>query len=199
MLRLQVGSLFWSGLPCSLHVWVSRGTSGKTRSNPRGNPDKHDCTKEANMIAARFALCILICLARGVWWICEQPVSSVAMYLHYIEHAIYPARTMLGFQAGFIQKFWMGLFGHRSLKRTVIFGDAPFIHMFSLAARVTQADREKHQWSSDGNMKVTVNKSTGKKSVSGGPKLKDTQSYPIRFCSRIAEYFKKYCVESQPY
>ena len=34
---------------------------------------------------------------------------------------------------------------------------------------------------------------------SGGPKLKDTQSYPIRFCSRIAEYFKKYCVESQPY
>lgn len=31
---------------------------------------------------------------------------------------------------------------------------------------------------------------------SGGPNLKETQSYPATFCSKVASYHKKYCIES---
>lgn len=79
---------------------------------------------------------------------------------------------------------WMGLMGHRSLKRTVLFGDAPlgclhsipsrslvvlvlfpsscylphllrpWLHCFSLQSHITKADRQKHSWNSSGNTKV---------------------------------------------
>ncbi|CAK8991889.1 Uncharacterized protein SCF082_LOCUS2851 [Durusdinium trenchii] len=198
ILRLKPGALFWGGLPCSLHVWISRGTSGKTRDNPRGIFDgsfKHECVKVANLLAARYALLVLVCLVRQVHWITEQPVSSVAMYLPYLEVALHTARQMLGFPAGLLQKFWMGLFGSRSLKRSVLFGSAPYIHQFSLQHRVTAADREKYKWNSAGNTKLSRTKS-GRKWVSGGPKLTSTQAYPPKFSSRVASYHNRFCVET---
>lgn len=108
VLRLKLGSLLWCGLPCSLHVWISRGTSGKSRANPRGVNESgvtlHECVGIANCIAARFGLIAVLCLVRQVWWAIEQPVSSVAMWLPYLELALYPARLILGFQASMFQK-----------------------------------------------------------------------------------------------
>ena len=49
---------------------------------------------------------------------------------------------------------------------------SPWLHCFSLQSRITKADREKHQWSSEGNTKVK--KKDGKVEVSGGPSLKAT-------------------------
>ena len=113
ILRLKPGALLWSGLPCSLHVWMSRGTSGKSRENPRGwfeslGGFKHQCVKTANMIAARFGLVALICLVRQVYWCTEQPSSSVAMFFPYLELALYPARVLLGFPAGLFQRLRLG-------------------------------------------------------------------------------------------
>lgn len=90
-----------------MHVWVSRGTSGKSRGNPRGAVNgkfRHSCVELANLLAARFALCVLVCLSRQVFWCTEQPVSSVAQYLPYLEVALYPAKFMIGFAAGLFQK-----------------------------------------------------------------------------------------------
>ncbi|CAK9073240.1 unnamed protein product, partial [Durusdinium trenchii] len=133
-----------------------------------------------------------------VYWVTEQPVSSLAQYLPYLEMVLYPAKLMIGFASGLFQKFWMGLMGHRSLKRTVIFGDAPWIFLFSLGAKVTAADRNKFKWNSEGNVRVTKKSDGTKKRVSGsgGPNLKETQSYPATFCSKVASYHKKYCIES---
>ncbi|CAK9010184.1 unnamed protein product, partial [Durusdinium trenchii] len=49
---------------------------------------------------------------------------------------------------------WMGLFGHRSMKRTMLFGNAPWLHMFSLQSKIRQSDRDQQKWSSEGNTKV---------------------------------------------
>ena len=98
---------FGGGLPCSLHVWISRGTSGKSRDNPRGICNgvfKHDCVRIANLVAARYAMVVLVCLVRQVMWVTEQPASSVAPFLPYLEVALYTARQMLGFPAGLLQK-----------------------------------------------------------------------------------------------
>lgn len=155
VLRMAPGSLLYSGLPCSLHVWIARGTSLKTRCNPRGNLLK-SCVREANLIACRFSMVVLVCLVRQIWHLTEQPGSSVARHLPYLELALHPDRMMMGFQSSlcqylyhvFIQDVcdftvpsapkchfggkeicfcmwklsWMGLFGHRSLKRSMAFG-----------------------------------------------------------------------------
>ena len=113
VLRLRAGALLMCGLPCSLHVWLSRGTSGKSRENPRGDCDGFTAsmkkTMEANMIACRFALIALVCLVRQVWWVTEQPSSSVAHYLEYLELALEPARCMGGFAQGMLQRLSFGL------------------------------------------------------------------------------------------
>ena len=164
LLRMAPGSLLYSGLPCSLHVWMSRGTSGKSRDNPRGNVSQN-AVRIANLIASRFAMLLLVCCVRQIWHLTEQPASSVAKYLPYLELALHPDRMMLGFQPGLCQNLypafinsvcvlvlnvqcgsiwshicsningstfnhefhelsWMGLFGHRSLKRSMLFGSA---------------------------------------------------------------------------
>lgn len=108
LLRVQVGGLMFGGLPCSMHVWMSRGTSKKSRSNPRGvlknGGYAAECVRLANLIAARYALLALICLARAVYWITEQPASSVAHHLPYIKFALYPARLMTGFAGAIFQR-----------------------------------------------------------------------------------------------
>lgn len=108
---MKVGSLLWSGLPGSLHIWISRGTSGKSRSNPRGEINgcfMHDCVRIANCIACRFGLIAILCLVRQIWWDTEQPASSVAQWLPYLEVALHPARTILGFQSSMFQKLQLG-------------------------------------------------------------------------------------------
>lgn len=105
VLRLKAGALLFCGLPCSLHVWISRGTSGKSRQHPRGRTDLHSVAN-ANQIAARFGMIILICLARQIWWLAEQPASSVAHWLPYIQTGLYPATRMVGFAGGVIQRMY---------------------------------------------------------------------------------------------
>ncbi|CAL1170066.1 unnamed protein product [Cladocopium goreaui] len=201
VLRVKANGLLWGGLPCSLHVWISRGTSGKSRDNPRGICNgvfKHDCVRIANLVAARYAMVVLVCLVRQVMWVTEQPASSVAPFLPYLEVALYTARQMLGFPAGLLQKFWMGLFGSRSLKRSALFGSAPYITQFSIQNRVTSEDREKFKWNSAGNTKLSRTKS-GRKNVSGGPRLTSTQAYPTKFCNKVASYHKKFCVDPKSF
>ena len=111
VMRMKPGSLLWSGLPCSLHIWISRGTSGKSRSNPRGVFNgcfMHECVRIANCIACRFGLIAIICLVRKIWWDTEQPASSVAQWLPYLEVALHPDRTILGFQSSLFQKLPLG-------------------------------------------------------------------------------------------
>lgn len=56
------------------------------------------------MIAARFAMVVLVCMARSVYWITEQPSSSLAQFLPYLELALNPAKVVLGFAPGLVQK-----------------------------------------------------------------------------------------------
>lgn len=103
VLRIAKGGLFWSGLPCSMHIWMSTGTSKKTRANPQGS-SVYQCVADANKMAARFGLLVLLAMVRGVYWCTEQPSSSFALFLPYLEAALNPNLYMLGFPAGLIQK-----------------------------------------------------------------------------------------------
>lgn len=113
----------------------------------------------------------------------------------------------------------------------------PWLYHFSLASRITEAEKRKRKLSSAGNCRIT--KKGGKKNVSfgftsyqfdailignmlpsciqikgtaflanpqnifglivalrtGGPLLKDTQSYPDGFCNKVVGLHKRFCVE----
>ena len=103
VLRCRVGALSFMGLPCSSHVFMSMGTTGKNRKAPRGDMTV-ECTRLGNMLAARTAILICICLARQVYWAVEQPASSVAPYLHYLDWALNINRSMSGMNPGTIVK-----------------------------------------------------------------------------------------------
>ncbi|CAJ1365204.1 unnamed protein product [Effrenium voratum] len=194
-LRCKVGSLFWSGLPCSAHVWISRGTTCKSKVDPRGDVTKPSVAM-GNLLCARNCLLLLLCACRQVWWALEQPSSSVAPLLPYLRWIRHINRCMDGLVPATLVRFWMGLFGSTSVKRSLVTGNAPWVHMLATASHITKADREKHQWSSAGIVKKTIEKNPRKKMwVSGGPRLKGTQSYPSAFCSRIASLHKTWCKE----
>lgn len=109
VLRCRIGALTFMGLPCSSHVFMSMGTTRKTREAPRGDMSV-SCTRLGNLLAARTAILICVCVARQVYWGIEQPASSVAPYLRYLDWVLNINRTMSGMNPGTIVKLLRGYF-----------------------------------------------------------------------------------------
>lgn len=99
VLRVRAGGLCHGGLPCSHHIWISSGTTGKSRACPLGDTSVA-CTQLGNCIATRWGALNLLCVARRVFWGGEQPGSSVAPYMPVIEWCLNVNRCMSGFTPG---------------------------------------------------------------------------------------------------
>ena len=65
---------------------------------------EHDCVKIANMLACRFSLICILCLVREIFWCGEQPSSTVALFLPYLETVMNANIYLRGFPAALIQK-----------------------------------------------------------------------------------------------
>ena len=104
-LRIIKGGMSWAGLPCGSHVWISRATSKRTRSDPIGDRSV-PMTRVGNMLSSRYGLIILVCIVRQVYWGCEQPHSSLAMYLPWLEMVCNSNKYLYGMPCGFVQKLF---------------------------------------------------------------------------------------------
>lgn len=76
VLRLRPGSLCWLGIPCSLLIWVSLGTSKRGTLFDMFGDISLESVRKSNIHLGRAALLILLCVARQIWWAVEQPGSS---------------------------------------------------------------------------------------------------------------------------
>lgn len=76
VLRLRRNGLLFGGCPCSTWVWCNRGTSMRSRQAPLGNGELSSVAS-ANTLVSRFALLVLLAVARGAFWLVEQPGSSL--------------------------------------------------------------------------------------------------------------------------
>ena len=74
----------FAGVPCSGHVWISRSSTGESKTIPLGDPSK-ETTRISNMIAARWGLAASIATIRQVMFACEQPGSSVLYLISFIR------------------------------------------------------------------------------------------------------------------
>ena len=83
VLRLKKGGMWWAGVPCSLLVFISMGTSGR-HLRPMGFEDQPKVAN-SNLLLSRTALLALV-VCRAVFWAVEQPGSSVLPRTPYFEH-----------------------------------------------------------------------------------------------------------------
>ena len=63
MLRLAENSLMHGGPPCSSYVWVSRGSTGRSKGDPDGS-DAYESVKLANKF---LGVCMLLHLVHVVF------------------------------------------------------------------------------------------------------------------------------------
>ena len=106
LLRVLAGGLFWSGLPCSSFIFMSQGSSGRHKSNPSGNNSL--LTRTGNKLCCRWTLLVMLAIARGVYWVCEQPSSSFAPKMEYVKWILHVNRINIALPAGRIVQLHSG-------------------------------------------------------------------------------------------
>ena len=106
LMRVKRAGLLFSGLPCSSFIWLNRGTTHRSADNPDGSPYVPTACF-GNLLAARFALLALTGIIRGVWWVCEQPSSSLAVRLRVMQWLLRVNSIHLFFQPGSIKRLWL--------------------------------------------------------------------------------------------
>ncbi|CAE7298727.1 unnamed protein product, partial [Symbiodinium microadriaticum] len=185
ILKLKPMGLATIGLPCSSFVWMNAATSKRSATSPLGN-EELPYVAQANKIAARVCLLILLLTARQSFFMLEQPSSSKLEYLCYFE---YMRKLVSSFFPVHRVAFWMGTYGHFSCKRSLAYSNLHFIP--NLAKRLSMPRRRRLGLSSDGV--VTRRKVGGRTAVTGNKKLKSTQEYPQRFCRQIFKLHMKSC------
>lgn len=102
------GGLCWFGLPCSTWIFMSRGSTKRTRLRPRGQR-RFKKVREANKMARRVVYACRYVEAKGAYWVIEQPISSLVV--------LYPPMRSLLRRAGVRQiHVPLGQFGATSMK-----------------------------------------------------------------------------------
>jgi hypothetical protein len=141
-----------------------------------------------NALVCRLLLLARLCIARGVYYIIEQPRSSIMF-----QYAPF---------ASFLQKHpalsictEMGAFGMMAEKDMMLMGTAPYLP--NLVRRLTHEQRKALREDKGRKVTSTVTvRADGVKSVQGGRDLKATQAYPIGFGCAHALCFQEHDIKS---
>ncbi|CAE7244498.1 unnamed protein product [Symbiodinium sp. CCMP2592] len=76
VLRLIPGGGLMIAPVCSSWIFMSRGSTKRSKYNARGNPSAPS-VQQGNLMAARTAILLYLAAARGVWFVLEQPSGSL--------------------------------------------------------------------------------------------------------------------------
>ena len=93
----------------------SRGSTKRSKADPLGA--RKGATEIGNIMAARVAILLFICAARGIFWVLEQPKGSLFEFHPQIQ-AVFTALKC------FKKTISMGDFGAASLKPTWLYSGA---------------------------------------------------------------------------
>lgn len=181
IMQVRRGGVCWLAPPCSTWVWMSRSSTGRVHG-PLGDENNPNVFNQ-NILVCRLIYLLKLCRSRGIFWIIEQPASSI-MFDH----------PML---SRFLQKLGslvtkvelhMGCFNLELSKPTILLGWAPYLE--KLQRRMTPLERFWMNRTKSRDVATHwVDSKSGKKRSRGGTDLKPTQSYPISFgCAHALAY-----------
>ena len=181
IMSLHRDGVFLAAPPCSTWVFMSRFSTGR-HLDIMGNDSPY--IQAQNALVARLVYVLVLCIMRGVWWIVEQPGSSV-LFMHprwkwLVRHYGHLMKTV---------KLDMGVFNLRFIKDTVLVGTAPYLE--NMGRRLSRDDRLAVR--DNGHRVATTTDftdSTGRKRTNGNhEQLKPTQAYDMGFgCQHALEY-----------
>ena len=162
----------WLAVVCSSWVWLSRGSTGRSKYNAMGWVDSTSAA-EGNKMTARAALIIVLLSCLGLAWVLEQPLLSL-MPLHPALQWIQAMSNMAATDA-FITWMavdtYMGAFAAETSKPLALYTNRMWV--YALARSKPMMKSAKHC--------ITTTTSSGKLSVHGTSDTKKTQAYTQAF------------------
>lgn len=190
ILDIVEGGLAWFGIVCSSWVFMSRGHTKRSRLRPWGDRNRQDI-RDANRMCWRTALAIELCILRGVYWIIEQPSTSVIFCYAPLKNIYLKRPAIKGHRI--TRKFvWLGHWGHPLYKPTVLWGQCPWTA--ALSSRKVRSSRNPQHWQRSTLRTHGPRKGTWRVHGNRTKKtnLKATQVYPMRFCIEFSGLFKQH-------
>ncbi|CAL1128084.1 unnamed protein product [Cladocopium goreaui] len=167
VLNLRPGGSMWAAPVCS----TSRGSTGRSSSNPMGHGK--GTTYLHNLMVGRVAVLLLIAAAKAIWWKLEQPKGSLLE-----GHLLFQALLRL------LQKLKVKItrvstslcwFGADTVKPLWVYSSKPEAVEVNDFANKTLVPPKKTK------LVIHYKDSKGQPRIKGGPGLKLSQSYPLRF------------------
>lgn len=182
----------------SSHRLRSRHTSGRTFLTPQGN-ERHDFVRDGNLLSARVAILLMVCAARNLRWVLEQPSASILPDMPWFQklwdqiqawtsgsqfnvllgvclvEPLPPTLAIDLWWEAWRTTFWMGKFGSASPKMHVIWSnDFGFLEM--VHARAGHMPRSEQKEKSEKLVKTYFDKQGNRRHVGIKNKLKNSQT-----------------------
>ncbi|CAE7441062.1 unnamed protein product [Symbiodinium necroappetens] len=172
--NLKPGSGCLSAPVCSSWVFMSRGSTCRTKARPLGRCDSEG-VQNGNIMTARVLILMLLASAKGIFWLLEQPASSI------MEH--HPCfQEVLGMVHLVKKTIYMQNYGGASPKPTILYSSHravdDLVH-FQSSGQSSQQERPQTY--------VRYQGANGNVSTRGGRDLKATQAYPDGFGVALAK------------
>jgi hypothetical protein len=174
-LKLRPGGFCMLAPVCSTWVFMNRGTSGRSRACPLGRKGVKSVA-EANEMVARVVLLLYIFQAKNVFWLLEQPASSVMQFHPRLQQ-------FMGEFHIFRTHTWLGAFGGGSPKPTLLYSGHNLVHRLQRHLDRTADFEHAHL------MTRKYVDGSGQKRCTGGSHLKASQAYPRGFGEAIRELY----------
>ncbi|CAK8988087.1 Uncharacterized protein SCF082_LOCUS1242 [Durusdinium trenchii] len=175
--NLKPGGGHMSAPVCSTWVFMSRGSTLRSRTRPLGRKDS-GAVRDGNVLAARALVLCILAAAKGCFWLLEQPASSI-MELHPLFQA---AIRLLGMHRLCIA---MGRYGAPTPKRTILYSSHACV-------RDIQDYEVEPEYDDSRQMVVKYVNQKGESRIHGGAHLKSSQAYPKQFGVALAKVRTKF-------
>ena len=187
IMRIHRKGVFLAAIPCGSWVFMCRYTTGR-HLNIKGFAS-NAWVRAQNVLVARLVYILILCIKRGVYFIIEQPWTSIVWghaRWQYLEkrfgHLIY-----------FVEHD-MGIYTLDVVKKSVLVGTAPYLQTFGKVLTPHGRQVVLNNPSKKQTAFIYID-AAGKQRICGGPDLKQTEHYSMAFGCRHAVTYKESCAE----
>jgi len=184
VMLMHRGGVLLGAPPCSTWVFMSSFSTGRYL-HVLGNVSNSYIAAQ-NALVGRLIYILALCIERGIYWLIEQPASSV-MFSHprWVDFM-----RMCGHLIKQI-KLDMGAYTLTSFKDSIIIGTAPYMEMMARKLEAEERLLVRHNGHRLQTGTLFVDKS-GKQRVNGGEGLKATQAYDMGFGANHALLYQQW-------
>ncbi|CAK8999286.1 Putative rhamnose biosynthetic enzyme 1 [Durusdinium trenchii] len=179
-LRTRVGGASLHAPVCSTWVFMSRGSTLRSKSQPLGRPDSLK-VQEGNVMTARVMVLCVLAAATASWWVVEQPSSSIMEYHPTFQKTLALLRGVRKLS------ICMANYGGESRKGTYLYSSHRCIDSL-----LDERSSPQLQEGSAPEMTIKYRDGAGKWRCKGGKDLKKSQHYPLKFGKALAKIRSKH-------